>query len=61
MWCVCFNPDEAKRDAAARAAILNSLRATLQQGDKQLVGNQGYRRFLATPRAAGTSRSMPNE
>jgi hypothetical protein len=47
---VCFNPDEAKRDAAARAAILNNLRATLQQGDKQLVGNQGYRRFLATPR-----------
>jgi Transposase DDE domain len=49
-YVVCFNPEEAKRDAATRAAILDSLRATLQQGDKQLVGNAGYRRFLATPR-----------
>ena len=49
-YVVCFNPDEAKRDAATRAAILDSLRTTLQRGDKQLVGNTGYRRFLATPR-----------
>ncbi|HEV2176138.1 MAG TPA: IS1634 family transposase [Terriglobia bacterium] len=49
-YVVCFNPEEAKRDAAARAAILDSLRIALQQGDKQLVGNAGYRRFLATPR-----------
>ena len=32
-----------------RAAIIDSLHAKLQQGDKQLVGNAGYRRFLATP------------
>jgi hypothetical protein len=49
-YVVCFNPDEAKRDAATRAAILDSLRVALQQGDKQLVANAGYRRFLATPR-----------
>jgi hypothetical protein len=48
-YVVCFNPEEAKRDAASRAAILDSLRTALQQGDKQLVGNAGYRRFLATP------------
>jgi hypothetical protein len=47
---VCFNPDEAKRDAATRTALLDNLRTTLQRGDKQLVGNTGYRRFLATPR-----------
>jgi hypothetical protein len=49
-YVVCFNPDEAKRDAAARAAILDSLEAKLKQGDKELVGNAGYKRFLATPR-----------
>jgi transposase len=49
-YVVCFNPDEARRDQEARAAILEGLRAKLQQGDKALVGNTGYRRFLATPR-----------
>ena len=49
-YVVCFNPEEAKRDAAKRAAVLDSLRTALQQGDKQLVANAGYRRFLATPR-----------
>jgi hypothetical protein len=48
-YVVCLNPEEAKRDAAAREAILDSLRRKLQQGDKGLVGNTGYRRFLATP------------
>jgi len=49
-YVVCFNPEEAKRDVAARAAILDSLQAKLTQGDKELVGNAGYKRFLATPR-----------
>ena len=49
-YIVCFNPEEAKRDAEVRDAILNNLRQALKQGDKQLVGNVGYRRFLATPR-----------
>jgi len=49
-YIVCFNPEEAKRDAEARAAILKNLRGALRQGDKQLVGNVGFRRFLATPR-----------
>lgn len=49
-YVVCFNAEEAKRDAAVRAAIIDSLRAKLQKGDKQLVGNAGYRRYLATPR-----------
>jgi len=49
-YIVCFNPEEAKRDAEARAAVLKNLREALRQGDKQLVGNGGFRRFLATPR-----------
>jgi hypothetical protein len=49
-YIVCFNPEEAKRDALARAEILAGLTAKLDQGDKALVANAGYRRFLATPR-----------
>jgi hypothetical protein len=49
-YIVCFNPQEAKRDAAVREAIVRSLAAKLDHGDKGLVGNAGYRRFLATPR-----------
>jgi DDE family transposase len=48
-YVVCLNPAEAKRDAAARAEILASLATKLEHGDKELVGNAGYRRFLATP------------
>jgi hypothetical protein len=32
-----------------RAEIIASLRAKLKGGDKSLVGNDGYRRYLATP------------
>jgi Transposase DDE domain len=48
-YVVCFNSEEARRDAATREAILDSPRTKLQQGDKGLAGNAGYRRFLATP------------
>ena len=49
-YIVCFNPQEAKRDAAVREEVVRSLAAKLEYGDKGLVGNAGYRRFLATPR-----------
>jgi len=29
--------------------VLTTLRAKLQQGDKSLVGNSAYRRYLKTP------------
>jgi transposase len=48
-YIVCRNHDEARKDAAARAAILAALEKQLKQGDKALVGNKGYRRFLKTP------------
>src|SRR5450759_6041638 len=47
-YIVCRNHDEAKKDAADRAAILAALERQLKKGDKALVGNGGYRRFLAT-------------
>lgn len=45
-YVVCVNEDEVKKDQADREAILAGLRAQLHQGDKSLVGNKGYRRFL---------------
>jgi hypothetical protein len=50
-YIVCFNPKEAQRDAAVRENVLKSLEAKLEEGDKGLVGNDGYRRYLKTPQA----------
>jgi transposase len=47
-YIVCINHQEAKKDAAARASILTALERQLKRGDKALVGNAGYRRFLRT-------------
>jgi len=45
-YIVCFNEDEARKDAADREAIVAALREQLRSGDKSLVGNKGYRRYL---------------
>jgi hypothetical protein len=45
-YVVCVNEDEVKKDRADREAILAGLREQLHQGDKSLVGNKGYCRFL---------------
>jgi transposase len=45
-YVVCVNEEEVKHDRAAREAIVTSLREQLRRGDKSLVGNKGYRRFL---------------
>jgi hypothetical protein len=50
-YIVCRNHAEAARDAADRDAIVANLRRALGRGDKALVGNTGYRRFLKAPDA----------
>lgn len=45
-YVVCYNPEQARKDAADRARIVEALRATLKQGDKALVGNKGFRKYL---------------
>jgi hypothetical protein len=47
-YIVCVNHQQAEKDAADRAAILAALERQLRRGDKALVGNTGYRRFLKT-------------
>ena len=48
-YIVCRNLNEAKRDANLRQAVLRKLRVALRAGDKTLVGNSAYRRYLKTP------------
>ena len=48
-YVVCRNLNEAKRDAEVREGVLRSLRESLRRGDKTLVGNSAYRRYLKTP------------
>lgn len=45
-YIVCLNEEERRHDATAREAIVEHLREQLKRGDKSLVGNKGYRRFL---------------
>jgi len=46
-YILCYNEEEAKKDAQVRETILQNLKDTLKKGKaKSLVGNTGYRRFL---------------
>src|SRR5512134_1028568 len=47
-YVLCRNEEEAKKGAEARAAILAALERKLAQGDKSLVSNAGFRRFLGS-------------
>jgi len=47
-YIVCINHREAEKDAADRVAMVAALERHLKRGDKALVGNTGYRRFLKT-------------
>jgi transposase len=45
-YVVCVNAEEVESDRVRREAIVASLREQLARGDKALVGNKGYRRYL---------------
>jgi transposase len=45
-YIVCLNPRQARKDAADREAIIESLKRQLKKGPKALVGNKGYRKYL---------------
>lgn len=47
-YVVCLNIEQAKKDRADRDDIVAALRKQLKQGDKALVGNKGYRKYLRT-------------
>ena len=45
-YVVCLNEDQATKDRHDREAILAALKGVLKQGDKALIGNRGYRRYV---------------
>ena len=45
-YIVCRNEAEAEKDRNDREAIVTALEAQLKRGDKALVGNSAYRRYL---------------
>ena len=47
-YVVCRNEAEAAKDAADRRAIVDALDRQLRRGDKALIGNSAYRRYLRT-------------
>jgi len=57
-YIITHNPEQAKKDAADRAAIVESLRERIKQGEKALIGNKGYRKYV---KASGTNFTIDEE
>lgn len=51
-YIVCLNSKQARKDRAEREAIVASLEEQLKKGDKSLVGNRGYRRYIKSEKGA---------
>ncbi|MGA2495450.1 MAG: IS1634 family transposase [Roseiarcus sp.] len=51
-YIVCRNEAEAEKDRGDREAIVAALDAQLKKGDKALVGNSAYRRYLRKSKEA---------
>jgi hypothetical protein len=45
-YIVCRNEDQATKDAHDRLAIVEALVQALKRGEKSLIGNNGFRRFI---------------
>lgn len=45
-YVICLNEVQARKDAYDREQIVKSLNDKLKQGDKSLIGNKGYRKYL---------------
>ena len=57
-YIITHNSEQAKKDAADRAAIVESLRERMKQGEKALIGNNGYRKY---GKASGANFSIDEE
>ncbi|MHB2009728.1 MAG: IS1634 family transposase [Acidobacteriaceae bacterium] len=57
-YVVCLNEDQATKDRYDREAVVASLRDALSKGNKSLVGNKGYRKYL---RAGGKQFAVDEE
>jgi len=54
-YVVCRNPVEARKDKAAREALLEQLQRTIsEKGPKAVIGNRGYARFVRIAKGSVT-------
>jgi len=49
-YIVCFNSKQARKDAADRQVITDSLEEKVRKDPKALIGNKGYRKYLSIDR-----------
>ena len=45
-YVVCLNEEQRRKDAIDRQAIVEHLREQLKRGEKALIGNKGYRKYV---------------
>jgi hypothetical protein len=45
-YIICLNPRQARKDAADRQAIVDSLQNKVRTNPKSLIGNKGYRKYV---------------
>ena len=45
-YIVCHNEEQARKDRADREAIVAGLEQQLKKGEKSLVGNKDFRKYL---------------
>jgi len=57
-YVICLNEAQARKDVHDRNAIVEALRNKLKQGDKSLVGNKGFRKYV---KASGARRFSIDE
>jgi transposase len=57
-YIITHNPEQAKKDAADRVAIVESLRERMKQGEKALIGNKGFRKYV---KASGANFTIDEE
>jgi len=53
-YIICKNERQARKDEATRGAIIESLEEKLQSGAKTLIGNKGFKKYLAVKRNSVT-------
>ena len=49
-YIICLNPKQARKDSAAREAIIEALKEKITRAPKSMIGNKGYRRYLKISR-----------
>jgi len=51
-YIICLNPKGARKEAQDRQAIIDALKERIRTNPKSLIGNKGYRKYLAIERGS---------